>query len=46
MEDLTIEDLIRELQKYPNQKAKINFIVNVVNTESKIKNRFFINQQQ
>ena len=25
MEDLTIEDLIKELQKYPNQKAKNKF---------------------
>lgn len=36
MEDLTIEDLIRELQKYPNQKAKINFIANVVNCEDEV----------
>ena len=30
---MSIEDFIKELQKYPNQKADLNFIVNMVNSE-------------
>lgn len=31
---MTIEDFIKELQKYPNQKAEINFMGNFVNTDN------------
>lgn len=30
---MKVEDFIKELQKYPNQKAELNFIVNVHNSE-------------
>lgn len=33
---MTIEDLIRELKKYPNQKAKVNFIANVINEDDEV----------
>lgn len=33
---MTIEDLIKELQKYPNQKAKVNFIANVINEDDEV----------
>ena len=36
MEDMTIDDLIKELQKYPNQKAKANFIANVINEDDEV----------
>ena len=33
MKDLTIKELIAELQKYPNQDASINIVTNLVNTD-------------
>lgn len=30
---MSVEDFIKELQKYPNQKANLNFIVNVNNSD-------------
>ena len=30
---MSVEDFIKELQKYPNQKADLNFIVNINNSE-------------
>ena len=30
---MSIEEFIKELQKYPNQKAEVNFTVNMVNSE-------------
>ena len=36
MEDMTIEDLINELKKYPNQQAKVNFIANVINEDDEV----------
>lgn len=31
---MKVEDFIKELQKYPNQKAELNFIVNIHNSEN------------
>ena len=33
MKDLTIKELIAELQKYPNQDATINIVTNLVNDD-------------
>lgn len=30
---MSVEDFIKELQKYPNQKADLNFIVNINNSD-------------
>lgn len=30
---MSIEEFIKELQKYPNQKADVNFIANMINSE-------------
>ena len=28
---MSVEDFIKELLKYPNQKAELNFVVNLIN---------------